>query len=1264
MTTSSIDPTPLLIYEEKRKDTKSTDDDNAASEKDERQMRLSRVMVPTSLMESMDIPLLAVCHHLLQPSGQIVGKHVADVILPSFPTFCSAIPTEIGGRAALASIDGRTSLTHERVRGFCIDDFGPSLHSLGYGRGDRIALVLPNGPELALAIFATAQWASCVPLNANGAISELEADLLRCGANLVIGPYSEPMAVTSSPANENVDWSVFRTIEKCAIKIGIPFVGLLPSPTEAGTFSLMHCDQLVQPKYHTHMPHLNLCDDKALSVAPNGANDEVLVLFTSGTTGNKKLVPHVMSDILTAAATIALSWNLRPTDVNCNLMPLFHVGGIVRQVFSPIFSGGCVICCPSFDPAIFWTLLAKNAFTWYYAAPTMHQLILQTGKSDGLIDEDGRCQYKLRMIANAAGGLLPSLAKEMMLVFNATVLPSYGMTECMPITSPPSTYRLEKAGTSGVSVGPELAILNTLTLMPLLPGVEGPICVRGVPCFRGYGKIANEHDDDSSSSNTFLEGGWFNTGDLGYMDEDGYLFITGRSKEVINRGGEIISPMEVEESVTSHPDIDSCAAFSALHDVLQEVVGIVVVMKAGRPRMDLATLHGYLSDRLAAPKWPQCLVFMESLPKSQTNKLLRVKLGSRLQLPEFSDDMNTTERTFEAVCPPQGTAIDVLIQANRVVLDASDIASQLSLLLVKSSDQRLVVVPHSSRRFAFICYMVNIDRMEAIKSAIMSMDRYSLPSHFVEIDDVAITTSNLPPPSMADAVANILQEHNSSCPVDAIVHSVKNLFTEMLDLDYLPDHDANFFHLGGSSMLASQLANKIRKHFAVACSGSEVFQHATSNEMAKLIKSRKRSISSDRTEDTSGSEDTVDVSLRRMSYSDHGAPRSGKHIDPHYSFGAAIFQLVPLFVVLPMYVVSSNFFFFFLLTWSKSHIPGIYFLPRFVVISFICHTVWITITPLIFVALKWMIIGRYKAGQYPIFGCYYLRWWFVDVMRKLFGRGIWGSNDALLAMYYRMLGAKVGTGARIHPEADIAEFDLVEIGENAAIDISTMRGFGVDNGAMILGPVKVGNYSSVGNKSIVAPYTSIPDCSHLGPVSSSYDTTAVGIANAGVNRKNLPGPPMWMQLLIIGPIKLLVTAISQVPTFFVLYRMILFKGTHGDLNFKTLSELLEWLADPDRIKFYFGMGLARTFISPFFYMVAALFVKKLLIGRFTAGPRNTSNWQLFRHCLSATLFSRERIQNVSDLIGRHYEMVSVLYRLLGAKVGKRGKRKYVFASSY
>ena len=839
------------------------------------------------------------------------------------------------------------------------------------------------------------------------------------------------------------------------------------------------------------------------------------------------------------------------------------------------------------------------------------------------------------------------------------VLPSYGMTECMPITSPPSTYRLEKAGTSGVSVGPELAILNTSTLEPLPPGEEGTICVRGEPCFRGYGRIANgEGDGQQGEGDAFLEGGWFNTGDLGHMDEDGYLFITGRSKEVINRGGEIISPMEVEEAASGHPDVDSCAAFSAPHDVLQEVVGIVVVMMSGRPRLDLLTLHEYLGERLAAPKWPQCLVFMDSLPKSHTNKLLRVKLGARLQLPELSDDMNTTERTFEAVCPSQGTPLDVPIQARRVALDAGGIERQLSDILAASGDRRLVVIPHPKRACAFVCYLVNIDRTEAIRTAVRCMARYSVPSHFVAMtDEVALASGVLPAPTMTDAVATILQEeHPPSGPVDLVVQGVKNLFTDLLDLDYLPGPDANFFHLGGSSLLASQLASKVRKLFAIACNGSEVFQHASSNEMAKLIRTRQlKDAPSGTTASTSGSDEDGSSDNGGKSVSDHDAPFEAEHLAPQSSLGAALFQLVPMFIVFPIWQVSRYLMFFYILLWSINNVPGDRDLGRFVAAYIAFHTIWITFTPLIFVAMKWIIIGRYKAGRYPIWGSYYLRWWFVDVMRKLFLRGIWGSNDVLLNAYYRMLGAKIGRGAKISLEADVAEFDLVEVGDGAAVELSTLRGFGVDNGAMILGPVKVGNYGSLGVKSIVAPYTSIPSNCHIGPATSTYDTKALDAANARVNRKCFPGPPLWMQLCIVGPITFLVNAFAQVPPLLVLFKMLVYKGKH-DGYFSTLCDLIEWLMDPNRIRYYIGIRVARALFSPFFYMAAALLVKKVFIGRFKAGPRDTSDhWQLLRHSLSATLFSRKKIQNLTDLIGRHYELVSVLYRLLGAKVGKRGE---------
>lgn len=383
----------------------------------------------SSLVESAEeAPILKATRSLLKPNGSIVGSQVAARIT-EFKTFASAIPTELAPRPALASIDGRTPITHRRVHDFCVKEYGSMLQDLGVGRGHRVALVLPNGPELALAIVATAQWATAVPLSANMAASELEADLARCGADVVVGPFSGILVeerilpdASFHVLDNNRDWTCFASIEESAKKLDIPFVGLVPSPYEAGIFRLVTTAPSPTSSLSFDDSSLTIhrvCTD-AVDQKANSASDECLVLFTSGTTGNKKLVPHQMGNMLTAATTIALSWNLEPHDINCNLMPLFHVGGIVRQIFSPFFSGGCVICCPSFDPSIFWSLLAKEAFTWYYAAPTMHQLILQ------LQDHDQCPSPKLKMIANAAGGLLPALAVQLRDTFGANVLPSYG----------------------------------------------------------------------------------------------------------------------------------------------------------------------------------------------------------------------------------------------------------------------------------------------------------------------------------------------------------------------------------------------------------------------------------------------------------------------------------------------------------------------------------------------------------------------------------------------------------------------------------------------------------------------------------------------------------------------------------------------------------------------------------------------------------------------------------------------------------------------
>lgn len=402
--------------------------------------------------------LLKSCKHLVRSNGVIVGSEIASTIKDVYPTLASAIPnSDSTGPAFLASIDGRLPMSHSQVRNF-LQEFGDTLKSLGVGRGHRVALVLPNGPELALAILAVSQWAACVPLSATGAVAELSADLQRCGADLVIGPYCEgPLPVKSDKSQEvntnyalaqfaektsvmvssTRDWTVHHHVQDTAKSLGIPFCGLVPDPHISGPFRLvcpykkqtrsklrqgaLNYDSLqIQPTEEPIVPPKVTITERQFE--PNSGLDEALILFTSGTTGNKKLVPHRMGDVLVAATTIALSWELRPVDVNCNLMPLFHVGGIIRQVYSPLVSGGCVICCPSFDADLFWALLERSAFNWYYAAPTMHQIILQVGKS--LHGNDITSRFKLKMIANAAGGLLPSLAEELRATFGAAVLPS------------------------------------------------------------------------------------------------------------------------------------------------------------------------------------------------------------------------------------------------------------------------------------------------------------------------------------------------------------------------------------------------------------------------------------------------------------------------------------------------------------------------------------------------------------------------------------------------------------------------------------------------------------------------------------------------------------------------------------------------------------------------------------------------------------------------------------------------------------------------
>lgn len=1208
-------------------------------------------------------PFVAVGQDLLQSDGRILGQEVAARILPHFPDLLSSLPRH-PRRSALASIDGRRPINHDQVHNF-VEEIGAQFHRMNVGRGHRIALLLPNGPELALAIFAIATYACCVPLNANGGTrEELEADIFSAGCDLIIG--IEPGLTVDGGGGAD------RTVPELAQGMKLPFCGIVPDSHMAGMFVLRpSADLILSPATPPRSLALSPNVADALShqdrLRPNGHDDTVLVLFTSGTTGSKKLVPHILQDLLVATSCIIMSWQLSPNDTNCNLMPLFHVGGIIRQVFSPLLSGGCVICCPSFDQVIFWELLQQGRFNWYYAAPTMHHMILQTGKQEGYIscttNADGKaissCNLSLRMIANAAGGLLPSLAQELRQTFSGVhVLPSYGMTECMPISSPPASYDLDRPGTSGVAVGPEMAILNTVTTQELPRGQEGPICVRGPPCFRGYGQRFGEDATNHTPASSFLPGGWFNTGDLGYMDQDGFVYITGRSKEVINRGGEIISPLEVEEAVNQHPDVAQSVVFSAAHDVLQEVVAVVLVMQPGRPRLDLQSLHNFLSDHLTTAKWPQCIVFMDGgVPKSHTNKVLRVKLGERLSLPELTDKMTPLEKLFEAKCPKQGTDVSVPIECHRVTIDAAYVEMTLKNALAAKGTYHdlasVVVRPHPTRFGSLVAHVYGMPPIDVVRVARANLEAYLVPSHVCTSSSLGMAAEVDPHPE--DSIASIeAQDKNAGKPQDPLVATLQEVFFDMLDLDGLPSPDSNFFNLGGSSLLASQLASKIRKEHKVIFGGAEVFRWSTCEQIADVIRERQRPDGS-MTSSLEASESRDHQSMRfDFSKLEKAVEIDEFHVHHNFSSTAAnLVQLVPIFVLYPIWQVSRFLLFFRMLLFFLNTLPSYHHLIVFILSIGIFHACWLTFTPLIFVVVKWIVIGRYEKGRYKLWGNTYLRWWLVDVLRKLTGKGVWGCRPCLLNAYYRMLGAHIGRNAKISLDAEIAEYDLVYIGDDCCVDYSVVRGFGVDHGAMIMGPVRVGHCASVGARSIVAPFTSVRDNEQLAPSSSSYDVDGTALKHRRYNRQALPEPNEKWQMLVGRPILFFVDAMSQLPAIMVLYLMV-HNLWHGREHISNVNDLLRWLCNVKRLPYFVGVRLCRAIISPIVYMAFAILVKRTIVGKFREGPRDvTSQWQLTRHYLAEHLFTREKIQDVADLIGRHYELVSIMYRLMGAKVGKR-----------
>jgi acyl-CoA synthetase (AMP-forming)/AMP-acid ligase II len=337
-------------------------------------------------------------------------------------------------------------------------------------------------------------------------------------------------------------------------------------------------------------------------------------------TSRPKIVPLSQRNLCASATNIRETLRFTPSDCGLNIMPLFHIHGLIAGVLAPLSAGSQVFCTPGFNALKFFAWMDEAKPTWYTAVPTMHQAIVSRAAKNA----DVIARHPLRFLRSSSSSMPPQVIRELEEIFKAPLIEAYGMTEAThQMTSNPLPPAARKPGTVGRAAGPEVGIMGRDGSL-LEAGATGEIVIRGPNVTAGY------ESNPSANAEAFTNG-WFRTGDQGVMDAEGYVSITGRLKEIINRGGEKISPREIDEILMDHPAVAQVVCFGMPHPKLGEEVAAVVVLREGQPASE-RDLQEFVGQRAADYKVPRKILFMDEIPKGATGKLQRIGLAQKLGL--------------------------------------------------------------------------------------------------------------------------------------------------------------------------------------------------------------------------------------------------------------------------------------------------------------------------------------------------------------------------------------------------------------------------------------------------------------------------------------------------------------------------------------------------------------------------------------------------------------------------------------------------------
>lgn len=471
------------------------------------------------------------------------------------------------------------------------NEFRDALNECGFGRGDRIGIVLGGGSDMAAAIVCIWGCATAVPLNHEYTEDEFSHAYRQLRVDAVLTDQAHGTAAI-----------------RAASRMSLPVLTIVSrNDGIAGSIALQ--GRSVQ---------------SVGKAGPATGDDIATVLITSGTTSRSKVVPKKHSKLLRSLAQYAAGLELTPKDRCLCLMPLFHGHGLIPGLGLNLMSGGSVIYLQSFDIAAFVRYIRTLDPTWYTGAYTFHYQI----NNHAAALKDTIAASRLRFARSGSGALPAVVAAELERNFNIPVIQSYSSSETNLIAINPQPPRVRKPGSVGKTVDPRTRVVDEAgTALPV--GALGEV-VLDIECvFDGY-------ENDPKANAEAFRGGCYHTGDLGYFDEDGYLFLTGRKKELINRGGEKIAPFEVEQELLALPGVGAAAVFPIRHPTLGEEVGAVIETRNGAALSEIEVAAA-LRAKLADFKVPRRFAFVDAIPKGPTGRFVRRDLAAVLGFEDSSD---------------------------------------------------------------------------------------------------------------------------------------------------------------------------------------------------------------------------------------------------------------------------------------------------------------------------------------------------------------------------------------------------------------------------------------------------------------------------------------------------------------------------------------------------------------------------------------------------------------------------------------------------